>query len=131
VIDAVATDHAPHPRERKGVEFGAAAPGMIGLETALSLGLAAVETGRLDLVRLIEALSTGPAGLIGETRALRAGAQADLVVFDPAARWQVEASALASSSSNTPLLGMELPGVVRLTVADGRVTYRDGLTTLA
>jgi dihydroorotase len=49
---------------------------------------------------------------------------ADLVVFDPSARWRVEASALASSSANTPLLGMELPGVVHLTVADGRVTYR-------
>ena len=67
-IDAIATDHAPHPRERKGVEFGAAAPGMIGLETALSLGLAAVEAGSLELVRLLAALSTAPAALIGETR---------------------------------------------------------------
>ena len=52
------------------------------------------------------------------------GAAADLVVFDPEARWRVDESALASRSSNTPLLGVELPGVVRLTVADGRVTYR-------
>jgi len=126
-IDAIATDHAPHPRERKGVEFGAAAPGMIGLETALSLGLAAVEAGGLDLARLLEALSTRPAALIGEARTLQAGTVADLVVFDPAARWRVEASALASASSNTPLLGMELPGVVRLTVAGGRITYRDGI----
>ena len=126
-IDAIATDHAPHPRERKGVEFGAAAPGMIGLETALSLGLAAVEAGGLDLARLLEALSTRPAALIGEARTLQAGTVADLVVFDPAARWRVEASALVSASSNTPLLGMELPGVVRLTVAGGRITYRDGI----
>jgi dihydroorotase len=124
-IDAIATDHAPHPRERKGVEFGAAAPGMIGLETALSLGLAAVEAGSLELARLLEALSTRPASLIGEVRTLQAGSVADLVVFDPAARWQVEASVLASASSNTPLLGMELPGVVRMTVAGGRITYRD------
>jgi dihydroorotase len=86
-----------------------------------------VEAGNLELARLLEALSTRPASLIGEVRTLQAGSVADLVVFDPAARWQVEASVLASASSNTPLLGMELPGVVRMTVAGGRVTYRDGM----
>jgi dihydroorotase len=126
-IDAIATDHAPHPRERKGVEFGAAAPGMIGLETALSLGLAAVEAGSLGLMRLLDALGTRPAALIGESRSLAQGSLADLVIFDPAAHWRVEASALASASSNTPLLGMELPGVVRMTLAGGRITYRDGI----
>jgi dihydroorotase len=126
-IDAIATDHAPHPRERKGIEFGAAAPGMIGLETALSLGLAAVEAGSLELPRLLKALATRPAALIGDGRSLQEGAIADLVVFDPADRWQVEASGLASASSNTPLLGMKLPGVVRMTVAAGRITYRNGL----
>jgi dihydroorotase len=125
-VDAIATDHAPHPRERKSVEFAAAAPGMIGLETALSVGLAAVAAGRLELTRLVEALSTGPAALIGEGRSLKEGALANLVLFDPAARWRVEAAELASASSNTPLLGMELPGVVRLTVAEGRITYRSG-----
>lgn len=126
-IDAIATDHAPHPPERKGVEFGVAAPGMIGLETALSLGLAAVESGSLELPRLLEVLSTRPASLIGEARSMAKGSVADLVVFDPVARWRVEASGLASASSNTPLLGMELPGLVRLTVAGGRITYRDGV----
>jgi dihydroorotase len=100
---------------------------MIGLETALSLGLAAVEAGKVDLARLLEALSSGPAALIGEPRSLAEGSTADLVIFDPAARWRVEASGLASASSNTPLLGMELPGVVRMTVADGRISYRDGI----
>jgi len=126
-IDAIATDHAPHPPEHKAVEFAAAAPGMIGLETALSLGLAAVEAGRLGLGRLLEALSARPAALVSETRTLAAGSPADLVVFDPSARWQVDAAALASASANTPLLGMELHGVVRMTVAGGRITYRDGL----
>jgi dihydroorotase len=129
-IDAIATDHAPHPRERKGVEFGAAAPGMIGLETALSLGLAAVDAGRLELGRLLAALSTHPAALIGETRSMAVGSLAELVVFDPAARWLVETPSLASASSNTPLLGMELPGVVRMTVAGGRITYRDGIDAI-
>ena len=123
-VDAIATDHAPHPANRKLVPFDEAAPGLIGLETALSLGLAAVAAGRLTLMALVAALSTRPARIIGEERGLEAGAAADLVLFDPDARWRVEAATLASASSNTPLLGMELPGIVRLTVANGRVTYR-------
>lgn len=123
-IDAIATDHAPHPPERKAVPFAEAAPGLIGLETALSLGLAALEAGRLGLPRLLETLSSAPAAIIGEARGLGPGMPADLVVFDPLARWRVDAASLASASANTPLLGMELSGVVRLTVAAGRVTYR-------
>ena len=90
----------------------------------LSLGLAAVAAGRLTLATLVAALSTRPAAVIGEARGLDIGASADLAVFDAAARWRVEESALASVSSNTPLLDMDLPGGVRLTVADGRITYR-------
>jgi dihydroorotase len=123
-VDAIATDHAPHPSERTLVPFIEAAPGMIGLETALSLGLAAVAAGRLNLPTLVAALSTRPAAIIGEPRSLSVGAIADLVLFDPAATWTVEPSGLQSRSANTPLLGIELPGVVRMTVADGRVTYR-------
>ncbi|HEX7173564.1 MAG TPA: dihydroorotase [Candidatus Limnocylindria bacterium] len=123
-IDAIATDHAPHPAERKLVPFDQAAPGLIGLETALSLGLAAVEAGVLPLAALIAALSTRPAAIIGEARGMVVGGVADLVVFDPMARWRVDRSTLASASTNTPLLGMTLPGVVRLTIADGRITYR-------
>jgi dihydroorotase len=123
-VDAIATDHAPHPAHRKLVPFAEAAPGLIGLETALSLGLAAVEAGRLSLTRLLTALSTGPAAIVGEERGLSVGGRADLVVLDPAARWRVEEGILASASANTPLIGMELPGVVRMTVAEGRVTYR-------
>ena len=123
-VDAIATDHAPHPMERKTVPFEDAAPGLIGLETALSLGLAAVEAGRLDLAVLLGALSARPAAIIGEARRLEAGTPADFVLFDSAARWRVDASALASASANTPLVGMELPGVVRMTVAGGRVTFR-------
>jgi dihydroorotase len=126
-IDAVATDHAPHPPERKAVPFADAAPGVIGLETALGIGLLAVAAGRLSLGTLLASLSTRPAAVIGESRSLTDGAPADLVVFDPNRRWQVEPANLASGSANTPLLGMELPGVVRLTVANGRITYDDEL----
>ena len=123
-IDAIATDHAPHPAERKLVPFDEAAPGLIGLETALSLGLAAVGSAALSLGTLLGALSWRPARIIGERRTLAEGEPADLVLFDPRARWRVDRSVLASRSTNTPLLGMSLPGVVRLTVADGRITYR-------
>jgi dihydroorotase len=123
-VDAIATDHAPHPAHRTLVPFADAAPGLIGLETALSLGLAAVEGGRLSLTRLLTALSTRPAAIVGEERGLSVGATADLVLLDPAARWRVGEEALASASANTPLIGMELPGVVRMTVAEGRITYR-------
>lgn len=123
-IDAIATDHAPHPPERKLVPFGQAAPGLIGLETALSVGLTAVHARQLELATMLAALSTRPAAVIGETRGMAVGSPADFVAFDPEARWRVDLSVLASRSANTPLLGMELPGVVRLTVADGRVTYR-------
>jgi dihydroorotase len=122
-VDAIATDHAPHPPERKAVPFAEAAPGLIGLETALGVGLAAVVAGRLELSTLLAALSTRPAALIGESRSLAAGSSADLVVFDPRRSWRVERSAFASRSANTPLLGLDLPGVVRLTVAAGRITY--------
>jgi dihydroorotase len=129
-VDAIATDHAPHPAERKLVEFAAAAPGMIGLETALSLGLAAVAAGCLSLLALVAAMATNPARLIGERRAIEPGATADLVLVDPSAAWRVERDVLASASANTPLLGRELPGVVRLTLASGRVTYANGIDGL-
>jgi dihydroorotase len=109
------------------VPFADAAPGMIGLETALGIGLLAVEAGQIGLPTMLAALSTRPARLIGETRSLADGATADLVVFDPTRSWQVSRETLASQSANTPFLGRMLPGVVRLTVAGGRVTYDDGL----
>jgi dihydroorotase len=130
-VDAIATDHAPHAPERKAAEFANAAPGMVGLETALSIGLSAVAAGRLELVRLLAALSSGPAALIGESRSLSYGELADLVLFDARTRWQVAAELLASRSANTPLIGMELPGVVRLTLASGRITYAHELAPLS
>jgi dihydroorotase len=125
--DAVATDHAPHTSVEKEVEFGAAANGIAGLETALGQLLAAVDAGRLPLARMIEGLTVGPArvldGLLGRSVGLVAGQPADLVVFDRSATWRVEPSALASRSRNTPLLGRDVPGLVLLTVAGGRLAY--------
>jgi dihydroorotase len=128
--DAIASDHAPHTEVDKAVEFGLAANGISGIETALGLALAAVDAGHLTLARAIAALTTGPATVLGGrsrrngTVGLVEGAPADLVVFDRAETWRVTADGLASRGKNSPLLGMDLPGRVLLTMADGRVAYR-------
>ncbi|MGK2849710.1 MAG: dihydroorotase [Candidatus Limnocylindrales bacterium] len=127
--DAIATDHAPHTEVDKAVEFGQAANGISGIETALGVVLAAVDAGQLTLLRAVEALTTGPAAVL-EARTRRAGsvgliegAPADLVVFDRSERWTVTPPALASKGKNTPLLGMELSGRVLVTLANGRIAY--------
>ena len=130
--DAVATDHAPHTQVDKEAEFGLAANGISGLDTALGVLLAAVGARRLTLARAVEALTTGPAGVLAGragrrngARGLTEGATADIVVFDAGATWTVTAAALASRGKNTPLLGRELPGRVLMTVAGGRLAYCD------
>lgn len=127
--DALATDHAPHTVVDKLVEFGLAANGMSGIETALGVLLAAVDAGRISLERAIAALTVGPAGLLGHrlgrSVGLVEGAPADLVVFDRGARWRVTEAVLRSKGRNSPLLGRELPGVVLATVAGGRLAYAD------
>jgi dihydroorotase len=126
-VDAIATDHAPHTVVDKQVEFGMAANGISGIETALGLLLAAVDAGRLPLRRAIELLTSGPAGVLNEHAASRAGLAegelADLVVFDRGARWTVAPDTLLSKGKNSPLIGRELPGTVMLTIAAGRLAY--------
>jgi dihydroorotase len=126
--NAIATDHAPHREVDKAVEFGDAVNGISGIETALGVVLAAVDAGRLPLLRAIEALTSGPAGVIAgrsrrATAGLVEGAPADLVVFDRSESWLVTADALASRGKNSPLLGMSLRGRVLVTLAGGRVAY--------
>ena len=125
--DAIATDHAPHTEVDKHVEFGWAVNGISGIETALPVVLAAVDAGRVSLARAVEALTTGPARILGErqgvTPGLREGETADLVVVDRAGTWTVTPETLLSRGKNSPLLGRELRGVVRLTIAGGRVAY--------
>jgi dihydroorotase len=127
--DAIATDHAPHTAVDKDVEFGVAANGISGIETALGAVLATVDAGLLTLARAIEALTVGPARVLGSgwgdrsAAGLVEGAAADLVVFDRSMTWAVAPGALASRGKNTPFVGRSLPGVVLLTVADGRLAY--------
>jgi dihydroorotase len=130
--DAVVTDHAPHTAVDKETEFGLAVNGISGLETAVGVLLAAVAAGKLPLARAVAALTTGPATVLGArsgrrgaVRGLAEGAPADLVVVDAGDTWRVAPETLASRGKNTPLLGRELAGRVLLTVANGRLAYRD------
>jgi dihydroorotase len=129
-IDAVATDHAPHALEDKETEWSAAAFGMTGLETALSVVAAAmVDTGLLDWEGVADRMSVRPARigrLTGHGQPLVAGAPANLVLVDPAARWVVDPRQTASRSRNTPYAGRELPARVVATFLRGRPTVLDG-----
>ncbi|HEX2498101.1 MAG TPA: dihydroorotase [Actinomycetes bacterium] len=129
-IDAVATDHAPHPVEDKDCEWSAAAFGMLGLQTALpAVHAAMVETGLLDWAAVADRMSVWPARigrLTGLGRPLEVGAPANLVLYDPAASWVVDPAALASKSRNTPFAGRRLPGSVVATFLRGRPTVLDG-----
>lgn len=121
-LDAIATDHAPHASPDKDCELAVAAFGMIGLETALPMVLELVRAGHLSRRRAVEALSAGPARVVGASRTLQ-GADA-FTVIDPEREWTVDATTLRSRSRNTPLLGQKVRGAARLTFARGRVVHR-------
>jgi dihydroorotase len=129
-IDCVATDHAPHAAEDKETEWGAARPGMLGLETALSVVVEAMlHTGLLDWRGVAARMSTVPArigGLDGHGATIEEGAPANLVLIDPDARWVVDPGMLASRSRNTPYAGRELPARVVATFLRGEPTVLDG-----
>jgi dihydroorotase len=120
-LDVIATDHAPHHYDEKEAAFDDAPFGLVGLETALGLALTElVATGVLDLPALVERLSCAPARafrLPGGT--LRAGAPADVTVFDPGAAWTVDPERFLSRSRNTPFAGRELTGRPVLTIVGG------------
>jgi dihydroorotase len=126
-IDAIATDHAPHPRRDKELSLDQAPPGMLGVETALGVALAVLD---VDLGHLVRIMSVNPARIAGiderHGRPVTAGSPANLVVFDPQATWQVSPDELASKSRNTPFVGMNLRGRVRHTIFEGRFTVRGG-----
>ncbi|MBJ7596009.1 MAG: dihydroorotase [Candidatus Dormibacteraeota bacterium] len=130
VIDAVATDHAPHRADQKRGDPATTAPGMIGLETALA---ACITLGGMHgdwIPVLLERLTTGPHRILGDAVTgrpprLRVGEAATCVLFDPAAEWTVGDSAGFSLSQNTPLRGTRLRGRVMLTIRDGGIVHHD------
>ena len=128
VIDAVATDHAPHHQDDKLVEYQYAASGMVGLETALGLlATELVHTGLLSWQRLIAAMSWAPARILGIRRGtLGVGEVADITIIDPEYRWVVDAARFYSKSRNTPFAGRALRGKAVMTMVAGRVVMREG-----
>ncbi len=126
LIDIVATDHAPHAVEDKECEWGYARPGMLGLETALSIVLDVLGP---DWPLIADRMSRTPARIAGLTEhghLPTAGAPATFTLVDPVARWEVDPSASASRSRNTPYAGMTLPGRVVATFLRGEPTVLDG-----
>jgi dihydroorotase len=125
-IDVIATDHAPHHYDEKEREFADAPNGIVGLETALAVVVTTlVAPGLIDLATMVERMSGAPARLFrlpGGT--LRAGAPADITVFDPACEWTVEPSRFFSKGRNTPYAGRRLRGRARYTIINGDVVYR-------
>lgn len=130
VLDCVATDHAPHAPQDKDCEWSAARPGMLGLQTALSIVVRTmVEPGLLDWRGVARVLSERPAeiaGLADQGRPIDVGEPATLTLVDPDATWTVRGAELASISANTPYEGMELPGRVVTTLLRGKVTAHEG-----
>ncbi len=130
VLDCVATDHAPHADQDKCCEFSQARPGMLGLETALSIVIETmVRPGLLDWRGVAKVMSERPAQIVGlddQGRPLEVGEPANIVLVDPDAEWIVRGHDFASISHNTPYEDMTLPGRVTATVLRGRITARDG-----
>ena len=129
-IDIVATDHAPHPVEDKDCEWAAAAMGMTGLETALSVVMSAmVETGLIDWPGVAARMSTVPATIgrvADQGRPLAVGEPAHLTLVDPAARWTVDPALMATTGRNSPFRGLALPGRVVATFYAGVPTVLAG-----
>lgn len=125
-LDAIATDHAPHHRDEKELEFDQASNGIVGLETSLGLGITyLVKTGKLTLSQLIEKMSLNPAEIIGIDRGtLGVGKAADLVIFDQEKAYLVDVKKFASKGKNSPYDGFELYGQIAWTITGGKVVYQ-------
>ncbi|UFU04729.1 dihydroorotase [Ruania halotolerans] len=131
-IDIVATDHAPHPSEDKDCEFAAAAMGMTGLETALSVVIEAMvnddarDFGWADVARTMSAAPAQIGRVAGQGRPIAVGEPAHLTLVDANARWTVDPAGLRTASENTPFAARNLPGSVRATFYRGVATVLDG-----
>jgi len=124
VIDAIATDHAPHAVHEKEVDFTEAPPGVLGLETAVAVTLDLVREGHLTPVEWVRRLSSSPARILGVPGgSLRPGDPADLVLVDPERRWVYDPSKGYSKSRNSPWAGRELCGRTVATLVGGRLVY--------
>jgi dihydroorotase len=124
-LDFVATDHAPHSRVDKEVEYRLAMAGITGIETALASMLMLVNQGQIGLIDLIVRMTDAPAAFLGrKSTALRVGARADVTVIDPQLVWTVDATTLLSKGKNTPLLGQQMRGKAVATIYKGHITHQ-------
>ncbi|HVP57021.1 MAG TPA: dihydroorotase [bacterium] len=128
LVDAVASDHAPHALEEKDQEFDAAPFGIVGLETSLGLALTELHhKSGLPLADLVRLMSTNPARILGlPAGTLKVGAPADITIFDPDHQWTVDAARFLSRSRNTPFSGWQLRGKAVTVIVGGRLLMRDG-----
>ena len=125
-IDAIATDHAPHPGSEKMQEFERCPFGIIGLETAIALALEGlVATGKITLMRMVELFTSAPARILNLDRGrLAAGAPADITIFDPELDWTYDVNQSPSRSRNTPFDGRTFRGGPVATIVNGQVAWR-------
>jgi dihydroorotase len=128
LVDAIATDHAPHSTEEKDQEFNSAPFGVVGLETALGLACTCLyHEGIVSLSALIRLMSTNPAGILGLTQGtLKQGSPGDVTVFDPDREWTVDPARFQSKSRNSPFSDWKLKGRAVSVIVGGRVLLRDG-----
>lgn len=122
-IDAIVSQHQPHDSAAKQAPLAATEPGLSSIESVLSLGLELVNRDELTLPELIRALTSGPASVIDRSAAIAEGELADLCLFDPAATWQANERTLVSAGRHVPVENRNLPGVVRLTLVEGRKAW--------
>jgi len=130
VIDAIATDHAPHTLEDKNCELALAAFGISGFETAFGCLMGLVHEGRISLTTLVSKLTHEPAKIIGkdsELGTLKLAAPANITIFDPEREWVVSSRSFASKGKNTPYDGYQFKGKVMATIVNGRIVYMDDL----
>ena len=129
IIDAIATDHAPHTEDDKRADFALAPFGISGFETALGSLMSLVHSGELPLTTLIAKLTCEPAKIIGDKYgklgSLEVETSADVTIFDPDKEWIVDTRTFASKGKNTPLAGSTLKGKVMATISQGRFVYQD------
>lgn len=126
IIDAIASDHAPHTENEKDIEFERAEFGVIGLETELSVSVSElVDKNVLSWLELAKKNSFNPAQILGVNKGtLSVGADADIIVFSPQKEWTVEKNKLISKSKNSAFLGRRLRGVVEYTILGGEIAYK-------
>lgn len=126
-IDIIATDHAPHHKDEKNVEFEKAANGIVGFETALALGYTyLVEQGHLTLNELVQKMTVNPAKMLKIDKGrLECGKAADLILVDFDNEYSIDVSKFASKSKNSPFGGYKVKGRVITTMVNGKIVYQE------